>query len=146
MKINKYLKELGLDWCDLPGNYDGKLHNCGITKLENSAAADPRNKEDDEGFCEYEFFNLDHTMNLYIYSKISYYKEHIASLSTPGCFCSLDGCSDEAHQLWLKIIDEILEGFKIAIVGPQNKEEGICMYKVQKARFLLAQYWDCFWY
>ena len=25
MKINKYLKELGLNWYDLPGNYDKKL-------------------------------------------------------------------------------------------------------------------------
>lgn len=144
MKINKYLEELGLTKYDMPGYYKKVFEK--NEELKDKPCADSRNKENKEGFCEYEFFNLDHTMNLYIYSKISYYKEHIASLSTPGCFCSLDGCSDEAHQLWLKIIDEILEGFKIAIVGPQNKEEGICMYKVQKARFLLAQYWDCFWY
>ena len=54
MKINKYLKELGLTEYDLPGNYYPDL------KLEEGAvAADIRNKEDEEGFCSYEFFSLD---------------------------------------------------------------------------------------
>lgn len=27
MKLNKYLKDLGLRWCDLPGNYDETIYS-----------------------------------------------------------------------------------------------------------------------
>ena len=104
MKINKYLKELGLDWYDLPGNYDEKLHNCGIKKLENSAAADPRNKEDDEGFCEYEFFSLDYSMALYIYPRLCKFRDEYAKFGTPGCFCynKDDQPDKKGDEKWLK--------------------------------------------
>lgn len=26
MKLNKYLEDLGLRWCDLPGNYDETIN------------------------------------------------------------------------------------------------------------------------
>ena len=58
MKINKYLKELGLEQKDMPGYYNPNLK-------DSSAGSDIRNKEDEEGFCDYEFFSLDYSMALY---------------------------------------------------------------------------------
>ena len=83
MKLNRYLSEIGIKYEDLPGNYIAWFDNPN-TKI--SALYDPRNQEDEEGFCEYEFFNLDHTFDLIIYSKMSYFREHIAKYSTPSYF------------------------------------------------------------
>ena len=147
MKNNKYLRELGLEWYDLPGNYKKKLEN--NRWLGDRAAADCRNKEDKEGFCEREFFNLDYTINLYIYSKLCYFREYIADICTPGRFTSYLGKETKASQqkdnkLWLDTLDQIIEGFKLAIVGELSNSEH--RYKINRARFLLAEYWDCLWY
>ena len=61
MKMNKYLEEIGYKWEDLPGNYNPDLD------FGDCAAADIRNKEDEDGMCAYEFFSLDHSLALYIY-------------------------------------------------------------------------------
>ena len=141
MKINKYLKELGLKWSDLPGNYSEKLNKRGI----DAPAADIRNKEDKEGFCDYEFFSLDYSLNLIIYSKLCYFREHYAVYGVPSCCCSSElNNREKDHQLWFKILDEIIEGFKLAIIGDRGDSE--VRYKITHARRLLAEYWDCLWY
>lgn len=149
MKLNKYLKELDLEQEDLPNYYNPKLD----ISEDCRPGADPRNEEDEEGFSGYEFFNLDRTLNLFVYSKLCYYREHIADLVTPGELTSLGYKVDDLeeqreapHKLWLQILDEIIEGFKISIVGYQDGMEGIEAFKVKKARHLLAEYWDCLWY
>lgn len=50
------------------------------------------------------------------------------------------------QKLWLEILDQIIEGFKIAIVGLTEGQEGIDQFKIDRARHLLAEYWDCLWY
>ena len=147
MKNNKYLKELGLEWYDLPGTYQDGNEN--IKEICETAAGDCRNQEDEEGFCGYEFFNLDYTLSLYIYSKLCYFREYIAILCTPGCFISRLGDRTEEEQqkdsqLWLKVLDEMIEGFKLAISGEIDNSEN--RYKIIHARRLLAEYWDCLWY
>lgn len=147
MKNNKYLKELGFEWYDLPGNYQKKLE---YNKwLGDRPAADCRNKEDKEGFCEYEFFSLDNTLNLFIYSKLCYFREYIADIATPGCFITNLGQQTEESrekdsQLWKKVLDEMIEGFKLALVGDVSDSE--VRYKITHARRLLAEYWDCLWF
>jgi len=148
MKINKYLKKLGLKQYDMPGYYDEKLEN--HPHLCDTPGADIRNKEDKEGFCGYEFFNLGDTLDLYIYSKLCWFREHCADIVTPGCFCSYHTQSEKqrqmSHKAWLKTLDEIIEGFRISIVGFTEGQEGIEKLKIQKARHLLAEFWDCLWY
>lgn len=148
MKINRYLKELGLDWCDLPGNYDGKLHNCGIKKLENSAAADPRNKTDDEGFCEYEFFSLDYSMALYIYPRLCKFRDEYAKFGTPGCFCynKDDQPDKKGDEKWLKTIDKIILAFKYIITDPSDVDYKLKQKVVSRGLHLFAEYYNCFWY
>lgn len=148
MKINKYLKELGYKQEDMPGYYD--------EKFEDAAAADPRNKEDAEGFCGYEFFSLDHTLSLFIYSKLCYFREHIADLVTPGCLCSYSSNSlseeeknkakDEAHQKWLSIVDKMILAFKIKLIGARDGYEGVDSEICREGMQLFIEYYDCLWY
>lgn len=149
MKINKYLEELGLIQMDMPGYYNPEEIN---EENKGLPGADCRNQEDEQGFCSYEFFNLDYTLNLFVYSKLCYYREHIAELVTPGRFCANFSSEKSEEQekmpqkLWLEILDQIIEGFKIAIVGLTEGQEGIDQFKIDRARHLLAEYWDCLWY
>lgn len=145
MKMNKYLKEIGFDERDLIGSY--KEGNEEINEYEGHAIADCRNQEDEEGFIPYEFFSLDHTFDLFIFSKMSYFREHIASLATPSCFLNIEDRDkhDEAgHQLWLDIIDKIVEGFRLALVSDLSSGED--RFKIEEARRLFIAYYDCFWY
>ena len=50
--------------------YDEKLND--TDDLCVKAAADPRNEEDEEGFCSHEFFSLDYTLSLFIIIKCIY--------------------------------------------------------------------------
>lgn len=151
MKLNKYLKELGLTQMDMPNYYNKNLAE--KKKYKDKPGADFRNKENKEGFSTYEFFNLDRTLDLFVYSKLCYYREHIAELCTPGHLVpysfnnNLTKDQKEAPQkLWLQIVDDIIEGFRISIVGVRDGYEGIDTFKIKKARRLLAEHWDCFWY
>ena len=145
MKMNRYLKEIGYDERDLIGSY--KSGNEKIGWYDGYAIADCRNQEDEEGFIPYEFFSLDHTFDLFIFSKMSYFREHIAPLTTPGCLLNIEDRDkhDEAgHQLWLDIIDKIVEGFRLALVSDLSSGED--RFKIEEARRLFITYYDCFWY
>lgn len=136
MKLNKYLKELGLKWEDLPGNYSS-------TADPNSPAADHRNIEDEEGFCEREFFSLDHTLDLIIYSKLSYFREHIAPKATPSYFTYCDDGTDP-NQEWLNTLDEILLGFRLSILGmTENPKDRLA---IENARYLFIHFYGYFWW
>lgn len=151
MKINKYLKELGLEWYDLPGNYDGKLHNCGIYELEDSAAADPRNKENEEGFCSREFWNLDYTLSLFIYPRLCYFRENCADTGTPSYFCYDEEGNEinNANEKWLETIDKMILAFRYLIVMPhwETREE---LEKIEEiideGLTLFLKFYSCLWY
>ena len=154
MKINKYLKKLGLEWYDMPGVYSPKLEK--NEQLDCVAAADCRNKEDKEGFSSYEFFSLDRTLSLFIYSKLCYFREHIAPLCTPGCLtpsrfhwdtpAQQDQAGQAAHNKWLSIIDKMILAFKIDIVGPREGYEGIDREAKREGMQLFIEYYNCLWY
>lgn len=148
MKLNKYLKDLGLDWCDLPGNYDGKLHNCSINKIEKSPAADPRNKEDEEGFCKYEFFSLDYSMALYIYPRLCKFRDEYAKFGTPGCFCynKKGEPVENGNEKWIKVLDKMILSFKYIIKEPEDIDYKEKDRIIKKGLFLFAKYYNCLWY
>lgn len=148
MKLNKYLKDLGLDWCDLPGNYDGKLHNCSINKIEKSPAADPRNKEDEEGFCKYEFFSLDYSMALYIYPRLCKFRDEYAKFGTPGCFCynKKGEPVENGNEKWIKVLNKMILSFKYIIKEPEDIDYKEKDRIIKKGLFLFAKYYNCLWY
>lgn len=141
MKLNRYLKELGLTWYDLPGNYDPEIKKNHYREMYRTAAANPANKEDDEGFCEYETYSLNFNLDLILYSKISYFREFYAPKVIPVEFIQED-CQDD-NSVWLSTLDEILEGLKLAIL---QEDDAISRAKITKARQLLAVYWNNLWW
>jgi hypothetical protein len=62
MKFNHYYKELGLKETDFP--------------FEKSEDICDRNIENEEGFSEIEFFSLDYSLALYIYSRLRYFQDN----------------------------------------------------------------------
>ena len=154
MKINKYLKELGFEWYDMPGVFSPKLEK--DENLDHVAAADCRNKEDKEGFCDYEFFSLDNTLSLFIYSKLCYFREYIAPLCTPGCLTpnkynwendhEREQANKAAHDKWLSILDKMILAFKIDLIGPREGYEGIDREAKREGMQLFIEYYSCLWY
>lgn len=150
MKFNRYLEKLGLTEDDMPGYYNPRC------KDDSKAASDPRNEEDAEGFCSYEFFSLDYTLSLYIYSKLCYFREHIAEIATPGCLTPIHDWnlskeerierSNAAHNKWLSIVDKMIEAFRIQIQGYREGYEGIDREKVREGMQLFIEYYGSLWY
>ena len=152
MKLNKWLKELDLTWYNLPGNYVSKFslkmklkHRwykikrgfCfAFSSLEDKAseynnifegqAFDIRNKEDKEGFCEYEFFSLDYSMALYIYPRLCEFKERYAKYGTPSSFCIDENGNEihgeEPHEKWIAELDKMILAFRNIIKEPDCPE------------------------
>ena len=71
---NKYIKELG---------YDDNFFLFNKKRGE----VDERYKPNEEGFIEAEFFNLDTTLALIIYSYLCYFKDNYSHFAIPGYFC-----------------------------------------------------------
>lgn len=181
MKINKWLKELDLTWYDLPGNYIPKTSLkvrlkrrwykikrgfCFmISDLEDYApeykekyeyqAYDKRNKEDKEGFCDYEFYSLDYSMALYIYPRLCQFKEKYAKYGTPGCLCIDEEGNDikdrDTHKEWLEILDKMILSFQYIIKEPETEEWKSLGYQeqskiIQEGLELFAKYYRDLWW
>lgn len=133
IKINKYLKELGLTQDDLPGYYKPDKPDKAIDNMRPSQ--DIRNKDIDEyGFSKYEFFNLDHTFDLLIYPRLCYFKE----------FCNLGNPMGMTKEQWDKALDTMIEGFKLSLTGETKKIKQ--QKKIQRAREYFAKYYNNLWY
>ena len=148
MEINKYLKELGLTWYDLPGNYVPKTAlkirlkrrwykiKRGLcfmfSALEDYApeynekyeyqAYNKTNKINKDGFCVYEFYSLDYSLALHIYPRLCEFRNKYAKYGTPGCLTHDENGKlyegDEGHEKWLEILDKMILAFKNIIVEP----------------------------
>ena len=141
MKLNKYLKDLGLRWCDLPGNYDETIN-------EYCAAIDPRNQEEEDGLCEYEFFSLDYSMALYIYPRLCRFREEYASYGTPSCFCydRKGRHIKNGNRKWLRTLDKMILAFKYIIKKPDDVDYKKADKVITRGLALFAKYYCNLWY
>lgn len=89
MKFNHYYKELDLCEKDFPFEQYEDIYD--------------RNKEDEEGFCDCEFFSLDYTLALYIYGRLRYFQDH----------CLYGHPAYMTSEQWEKIIKKMIKGFKL---------------------------------
>lgn len=171
MEMNKYLKELGLTWYDLPGNYISKISFrirlrrrwyrikrafCfAFASLEKHApnyredmeyiAYDRRNKIDKNGFCEYEFFSLDYSMALYIYPRLCEFRNEYAECGTPSCFCTSD--NDAINQeKWFEVLDKMIMAFKYIIKEPKGGDYETQDKIIEEGLKLFAEYYRCLWW
>lgn len=130
IKINKYLKDLGLTQDDLPGYYKPN------PKIDSSKPSqDIWNADINEyGFSSREFFNLDHTFDLLIYPRLCYFRE----------FCNNCHPGGMTKEQWNKILDTMIEGFKLSLIGKVDKVKQ--QKKIKKAREYFARYYNCLWF
>ena len=127
--INKYLEELGYTQEDLPGYYDEKCDN------HNLACSDPRNQDMPEyGFSVYEFFNLDHTLDLLIYPRLCYFRDH-CDVGSPGGL---------TFEEWNKILDKIINAFYLRLTEFHLTKEQV--EQVQEGLHLFAEYYGTLCY
>ncbi len=103
IKLNKYLKEIGID------------ENYWLFKEQNSKSPDPRYLPDEEGFVNAEFFSLDISLSLHIYSQLCYFREN----------CLYGYPNGMTEEKWKKILDKMIEAFKLLIVEDTSYQDSL---------------------
>lgn len=106
IRPNKYLKEIGLELYGIEEEFDPK-----------------------------DFYNLDLTLDMILYSYLACFREKYADIGFPSYFSS--------QEEWYNTLDKILEGLKLALTKdfPTSEEYEF----IHEARILLADIWPCLW-
>lgn len=105
LKPNKYLKEIGID------------ENFWLFK--DAKSGDDRYKPDEDGFVNAEFWNLDSTFAMYIYSHLCYFKEH----------CNVGHPGNMTWKQWNKCLDDMITAFRLLV-----EEDKITDYKSMQSK------------
>ena len=127
LKPNKYLREIGID------------ENFWLFK--DAKSGDDRYKPDDDGFVNAEFWNLDSTFAMYIYSHLCYFKEH----------CNVGHPGNMTWKQWNKCLDDMITAFRLLVeedkitdyksVQSKNREK-----KINYGLRLFAKHMRSLWY
>ena len=127
LKPNKYLKEIGID------------ENFWLFK--DAKFGDERFLPDEDGFVEAEFWNLDETLAMYIYSRLCYFKE----------YCNIGHPGNMTQKQWNKCLDDMITAFRLLV-----EEDKITDYKSMQSKNrekkinyglrLFAKYFRALWY
>ena len=112
VKYNKYLKELGLKEDDYPFNI---------------VEGDSRYVEDEDGFKGNEFFSLDYSLSLYIYSQLCYFKEN----------CLFCYPSELTLEQWKDILNKMIEAFKLNKQCIQELKNKKLYLKINKRKSIM---------
>ena len=128
VKYNKYLKEIGIRKDSYPFE-------------DSSDKKDKAYKEDKEGFKPAEFYSLDYSLSLYIYSQLCYFRDH----------CLYGFPCEMTFEEWKSIVDKMIEAFKLIITDDdydcldktmsKNREK-----KIKYGLRLFAKYFRHLWY
>ena len=100
LKPNKYLRAIGID------------ENFWLFK--DTKYGDDRYKKDEDGFVNAEFWNLDSTFAMYIYSHLCYFKEN----------CNVGHPGNMTWKQWNKCLDDMITAFRLLV-----EEDKITDYK-----------------
>lgn len=127
LKPNKYLREIGID------------ENFWLFK--DAKSGDDRYKPDEDGFVSAEFWNLDSTFAMYIYSHLCYFKEH----------CNVGHPGNMTWKQWNKCLDDMITAFRLLVeedkitdyksVQSKNREK-----KINYGLRLFAKHMRSLWY
>ena len=127
LKPNKYLREIGID------------ENFWLFK--DAKSGDNRYKPDEDGFVNAEFWNLDSTFAMYIYSHLCYFKEH----------CNVGHPGNMTWKQWNKCLDDMITAFRLLVeedkitdyksVQSKNREK-----KINYGLRLFAKHMRSLWY
>ena len=126
LQLNKYLKELGID-----ENY---------WLFRDKQLNDNRYKPDEDGFIPAEFWNLDSTLAMYIYSHLCYFRDN----------CNVGHPGNMSEEKWNKILDDMITAFKLLIEKDETDYHSIeSKYRQKKIRYglrLFIKYLYDLWY
>lgn len=126
LQLNKYLKELGID-----ENY---------WLFRDKQLNDNRYKPDEDGFIPAEFWNLDSTLAMYIYSHLCYFRDN----------CNVGHPGNMSEEKWNKILDDMIISFKLLIEKDETDYHSIeSKNRQKKIRYglrLFIKYLYDLWY
>lgn len=126
LQLNKYLKELGID-----ENY---------WLFRDKQLNDNRYKPDEDGFIPAEFWNLDSTLAMYIYSHLCYFRDN----------CNVGHPGNMSEEKWNKILDDMIIAFKLLIekdeTGYHSIESKNRQKKIRYGLRLFIKYLYDLWY
>ena len=126
LQLNKYLKELGID-----ENY---------WLFRDKQLNDNRYKPDEDGFIPAEFWNLDSTFAMYIYSHLCYFRDN----------CNIGHPGNMSEEKWNKILDDMITAFKLLIEKDETDYHSIeSKNRQKKIRYglrLFIKYLYDLWY
>lgn len=126
LQLNKYLKELGID-----ENY---------WLFRDKQLNDNRYKPDEDGFIPAEFWNLDSTLAMYIYSHLCYFRDN----------CNVGHPGNISEEKWNKILDDMITAFKLLIEKDETDYHSIeSKNRQKKIRYglrLFIKYLYDLWY
>lgn len=126
LQLNKYLKELGID-----ENY---------WLFRDKQLNDNRYKPDEDGFIPAEFWNLDSTLAMYIYSHLCYFRDN----------CNVGHPGNMSEEKWNKILDDMIIAFKLLIEKDETDYHSIeSKNRQKKIRYglrLFIKYLYDLWY
>ena len=126
LQLNKYLKELGID-----ENY---------WLFRDKQLNDNRYKPDEDGFVNAEFWNLDSTLAMYIYSHLCYFRDN----------CNVGHPGNMSEEKWNKILDDMITAFKLLIEKDETDYQSIeSKNRQKKIRYglrLFIKYLYDLWY
>lgn len=122
LKLNKYLRELGID-----ENF--YLFN------EKEKQLDYRYKEDEDGFVPAECWNLDTTFAMYIYSHLCYFRDN----------CNYGHPGNLSEEQWNNILNKMINGFKLLITNETDVSK-TRRKKIDYGLRLFAKYFSALWY
>lgn len=122
LKLNKYLRELGID-----ENF--YLFN------EKEKQSDYRYKEDEDGFVPAECWNLDTTFAMYIYSHLCYFRDN----------CNYGHPGNLSEEQWNNILNKMINGFKLLITNETDVSK-TRRKKINYGLRLFAKYFSALWY
>lgn len=126
LQLNKYLKELGID-----ENY---------WLFRDKQLNDNRYKPDEDGFIPAEFWNLDSTLAMYIYSHLCYFRDN----------CNIGHPGNMSEEKWNKILDDMIIAFKLLIekdeTGYHSIESKNRQKKIRYGLRLFIKYLYDLWY
>ena len=125
VQLNKYLREIGID------------ENYWLFKKNQN---DSRYEPDEEGFIPAEYFNLDTTLAMIIYSSLRYFKDY-CNHGYPGYM---------TQKQWDKCLDDMITAFKLLItIEKDNLTKTQSKNKEKKIKYglrLFAKHFNNLWY
>lgn len=144
LKINKYLKEIGIDETSWP--FEDIKENKELK--EKGRPYDKRYIEGGflEGFVDAECFSLNDTLSKIIYSYLCYFRDYGADYVTPICFCYNESgiAVENGHEKWMKVLDDMIIAFKLLITNTERSKRTQRRIKYGLRQFI--KYYECLWW